>query len=102
MNALAAIPQRISCPQMINMVGGGRTPLMTLEELKELNYSIAIYANAALQSAIRGMQIVLKHLHENGSIADLLDHLATFHERQRLVSKDVFDKFEKKYETKET
>ena len=73
-----------------------------MKELRELNYSIVLYANAALQSAIQGMQLVLKHLHENGSIADVLDHLATFHERQRLVSKDVFDKLEKKYETQET
>ncbi len=99
---IAKIPRRIPCPQMINMVIGGRTPLIDLEDLKRLNYSIAIYANAALQSAIRGMQIVLKHLHEKGSVTDVLDQLAPFHERQRLVGKQVFDELEKKYKTEET
>jgi len=102
MEEIAAIPHRILCPQMINMVVGGRTPLLSLKELKQLNYSIVIYANAALQSAIRGMQVVLKHLYAHGSVTDVLDHLAPFHERQRLVGKHVFDELEKKYETKET
>jgi 2-methylisocitrate lyase-like PEP mutase family enzyme len=98
MEEIVAIPQRILCPQAINMVVGGRTPLVSLSELKHLNYSIAIYANAALQSAIRGMQIVLRHLFENGSITrDILDYLVPFHERQRLVGKDVFDELERKY-----
>lgn len=99
---IAAIPQKISCPQVINMVVGGQTPLMSLKELKQLNYSLVIYANTALQSAIRGMQIVLKHLYESGSVMDVLDHLASFDERQRLVSKHVFDELENKYEIKET
>jgi 2-methylisocitrate lyase-like PEP mutase family enzyme len=100
MEEIAAIPQRIPCPQVINMVVRGRTPLMSLNDLKQLNYSIAIYANAALQGAIRGMQIVLKHLYENGSITEVLDCLTPFDERQRLVGKHVFDELEKKYETK--
>lgn len=99
---IAAIPQKISCPQAINMVVGGQTPLMSLKELKQLNYSLVIYANTALQSAIRGMQIVLKHLCESGSVMDVLDHLASFDERQRLVSKYVYDELENKYEIKET
>jgi 2-methylisocitrate lyase-like PEP mutase family enzyme len=102
MEEIAAIPNRILCPQMINMVVGGRTPLIGLEDLKRLNYSIAIYANTALQGAIQGMQIVLKHLYEHGSVTDVLDHLATFHERQRLVGKRVYDELEKKYKTEET
>jgi 2-methylisocitrate lyase-like PEP mutase family enzyme len=99
---IAAIPQKISCPQAINMVVGGQTPFMNLKELKQLNYSLVIYANTALQSAIRGMQIVLKHLYESGSVMDVLDHLASFDERQRLVSKHVFDELENKYEIKGT
>lgn len=97
MEEIAAIPQRVPAPQVINMVVGGRTPLLSLEDLKKMNYAIVIYANAALQSAIQGMQIVLRHLHEHGSVAEVLDALTPFNERQRLVGKHVFDELEKKY-----
>jgi 2-methylisocitrate lyase-like PEP mutase family enzyme len=44
---IAAIPQRLPGPQVINMVQAGRTPLLALVELE--GYAMALYANAALQ-----------------------------------------------------
>ena len=92
---VAAIPQRLPGPQVINMVQGGRTPLLSLEELE--GYAIALYANAALQGAIYGMQNVLGHLHEHGSMAGVLDEIAGWDERQRIVGRYVFGKLDEKY-----
>jgi 2,3-dimethylmalate lyase len=92
---VAAIPQRLPGPQVINMVQGGRTPLLGLEELE--GYAIALYANAALQGAIYGMQNVLGHLHEHGSMAGVLDEIAGWDERQRIVGRYVFEKLDEKY-----
>ena len=92
---VAAIPQRLPGPQVINMVQGGRTPLLGLEELE--GYAIALYANAALQGAIHGIQNVLGHLHEHGSIAGILDEIAGWDERQRIVGHDVFEILDEKY-----
>jgi 2-methylisocitrate lyase-like PEP mutase family enzyme len=92
---IAAIPQRLPGPQVINMVQGGRTPLLGLEELE--GYAIALYSNAALQGAIYGMQNVLGHLHEHGSMAGVLDEIAGWDERQRIVGRYVFEKLDEKY-----
>ena len=92
---VAAIPQRLPGPQVINMVQGGRTPLLGLEELE--SYAIALYANAALQGAIYGMQNVLGHLHEHGSMVGVLDEIAGWDERQRIVGHYVFEKLDEKY-----
>ena len=53
---IAEIPRRLPWPQIINIVLGGRTPELPNEKLKELGFAGVLYANLALQSAVRGMQ----------------------------------------------
>ena len=94
---IAEIPKRLGVPQLINIVAGGLTPMLGLDELERMGYSLVLYANAALQASLAGMQNVLGHLKANGSLHGVEDRLATFAERQRLVQKPHFDALEKKY-----
>lgn len=94
---IAEIPKRLAAPQLINIVAGGLTPMMPLDELERVGFAMVLYANAALQASIAGMQKVLGHLKERGSLAGLSNELAGFDERQRLVLKPHFDALEKKY-----
>ncbi|MEO8250341.1 MAG: isocitrate lyase/PEP mutase family protein, partial [Burkholderiales bacterium] len=57
-----ALPQRLSTPQVMNMVIGGKTPIFDANALAELGYGIVLYANAALQGAVAGMQNALSVL----------------------------------------
>jgi 2-methylisocitrate lyase-like PEP mutase family enzyme len=85
------IPQRLKAPQMLNLVIGGKTPMIDRNQAGQMGFSLVLYANVALQAAIKGMQAALTRLQEKG-IASEADHLtATFAERQRLVEKDRFD-----------
>lgn len=88
-------------PQLINMVVGGKTPLMTFDEFQELGFAIVLYANVALQAAVHGMQEVLRHLHVHGSTDAVADRITSFNERQLLVRKPYFDEQEKKYDALE-
>jgi 2-methylisocitrate lyase-like PEP mutase family enzyme len=94
---IAAIPARLPAPQLINIVAGGLTPMIPLDELEHMGYAMVLYANAALQAAVAGMQRVLGQLKERGSLAGRANELASFEERQRLVQKPQFDALEKKY-----
>jgi 2-methylisocitrate lyase-like PEP mutase family enzyme len=94
---IAAIPARLPTPQLINIVAGGLTPMIPLHELEHMGYAMVLYANAALQAAVAGMQKVLGQLKERGSLAGRANDLASFEERQRLVQKPQFDALEKKY-----
>ena len=94
---IAEIPKRLPVPQLINIVAGGLTPMIPLDELQRMGYAMVLYANAALQASIAGMQKVLGHLKERGSLAGIANELASFEERQRLVQKPHFDALEKKY-----
>jgi 2-methylisocitrate lyase-like PEP mutase family enzyme len=94
---IAEIPKRLPVPQFINIVAGGLTPMIGLDELEKMGFSTILYANAALQASLAGMQKVLGHLKTQGSLDGISSQLASFEERQRLVSKPRFDELEKKY-----
>jgi 2-methylisocitrate lyase-like PEP mutase family enzyme len=93
---IRAIPQRLSAPQLVNMVVGGRTPIMDFSELDSMGFKLILYANAALQGAVLGMQNALNHLKREGRL-DGSGPVASFRERQRLVQKDLFDELEERY-----
>ena len=94
---IRALPQRLGPPQLMNMVIGGKTPIFGAEELGTLGYGIVLYANAALQGALAGMQKALTVLRDTRRIDEDPNLVAPFAERQRLVGKPAWDAMEKKY-----
>ncbi len=94
---MRAITSRLSVPQVANMVVGGRTPLLPQAELAEIGFSLVLYANTPLQAAMRSMSTVLSALKRDGGLDNVIDQLADFSERQRLVDKDFYDALEQKY-----
>ena len=63
----------------------------------QLGFAGVLYANVALQASIRGMQLALGTLRENGAIGDASLLAVDFSERQRLVGKPEWDALEQKY-----
>ncbi|MDQ3558122.1 MAG: isocitrate lyase/phosphoenolpyruvate mutase family protein [Pseudomonadota bacterium] len=90
------IPRRLAAPQLVNMVVGGRTPILDLAALKDMGFALVLYANAALQGAVYGMQVALGQLKETGRL-DESAPVVSFRERQRLVQKPLFDELEGRY-----
>jgi 2-methylisocitrate lyase-like PEP mutase family enzyme len=94
---IRALPQRLPRPQLMNMVIGGKTPIFRADELGQLGYGIVLYANAALQGAVAGMQNVLTVLRDTRRVDEDPALLTPFAERQRLVGKPEWDALEKRY-----
>ena len=94
---IRALPQRLDKPQLMNMVIGGKTPIFSANELGSLGYGLVLYANAALQGAVAGMQKALTALRDTQRIDESAGLVATFAERQRLMRKTEWDALEKKY-----
>lgn len=93
MRAIGQLP----APQLVNVVMGGKTPMLPREELAAMGFSIALYANAALQAMVLAAQEVLGSLRDVGSLAGAENRLASFAERQRIVGKPEFDALEARY-----
>jgi 2-methylisocitrate lyase-like PEP mutase family enzyme len=91
------LPSQVACPLLINMVIGGKTPLAPASELGELGFALVLYANAALQGAVAGMQQALGHLQQQGRLDEDPRLVASFAERQRLVNKSFWDELENRY-----
>ncbi|GGE82124.1 isocitrate lyase/PEP mutase family protein [Stappia taiwanensis] len=97
LDEVQGIPQALKgTPQLVNLVVGGHTPIMDLKTLDEMGFSLVLYANVALQSALHGMQVALGQLKEN-TMLDEDGPVASFAERQRMVNKAHFDEMEKRY-----
>ncbi len=97
LDEIAQIPHLLPWPQIINIVLGGRTPELPNEQLRALGFAAVLYANVALQSALRGMQQALSVLRKDGRMGEAGNLAVDFAERQRLVGKAEFDALERKY-----
>ncbi len=94
---LQRISAELPCPQVVNVVIGGKTPTLKASEFEKMGFGLVLYANAALQGAIRGMTQALTYLRDHGELPEDPNLVATFAERQSLVQKDRFDALEKRY-----
>lgn len=94
---MARIGREIKVPQIANIVFGGKTPDPGREALAGMGFAGVLYANAALQAALRASYEVLSALKRDGSLAQVADRLATFTERQAAVAKPRWDALEARY-----
>jgi 2-methylisocitrate lyase-like PEP mutase family enzyme len=62
-----------------------------------MGFGAVLFANAALQAALKSVQEVLASLKVNGSLDAVHERLASFEERQRVVAKDRYDSLEARY-----
>ena len=93
MRRIAQVP----VPQVANIVHGGKTPPLPQAELAQMGFGIVLYANAALQAAVRSATEVLGSLKATGSLDAVHDRLASFEERQAAVAKDRWDAREQRF-----
>lgn len=91
------IARELPCPQVVNVVVGGRTPALDAAEFGGLGFGIVLYANGALQGAVRGMKRALRQLRDAGRLDEDPELVATFAERQELVRKEQFDRLGEVY-----
>lgn len=94
---IRALPQQLPRPQLMNMVIGGRTPIFDADQLGQLGYGFVLYANAALQGALAGMQKALGVLRDSRRLDEDPALVTPFAERQRLVGKPEWDALEQHY-----
>ena len=92
------ICRTIKAPLLANMVeGGGKTPILPLQELKEMGYKLVIYPVSAHMAAIKAMQEVLAVLKQDGTTARFASQMVPFQEMFEVVGRSKFTALEKKY-----
>jgi 2-methylisocitrate lyase-like PEP mutase family enzyme len=92
---LRALPRLLpDLPLVANVVPGGRTPELSLEELAELGFRLVLHANLLMRVMVQAGQGALAHLAAKGTSAGLEDTMLPWAERQELVELGRFDELE--------
>jgi carboxyvinyl-carboxyphosphonate phosphorylmutase len=92
----AAFPKT---PTLANMIEGGRTPVLTFEELEELGFAIALFPLGPLYAAARAVELYLEELKRAGSSAGKVKDMMTFEEFNRLAGLPEYHELEKRYKS---
>lgn len=82
---IEAISQRVPGPKLINMFHSGRTPLVPVERLAQLDYRLVIIPSDLQRAAIRAMQRTLQEIAASGDSGRIAGELASFGEREVIV-----------------
>lgn len=89
-----AIPDR---PLFANMVEGGKTPLLTYQELQALGYKMAVFPLSALLAATKAIEAVYRELFETKTTAGVAGSLTPFHEFEQIVGVPELRALEERY-----
>lgn len=84
-------------PSMANMIEGGKGPLLSAKELQDLGYSVVAYPCGSAFVAVKALQGWARHLKEQGSTADYLDHMLTFDEYFEFIGARAIREREKQF-----
>lgn len=85
---VAQIVAEIDGASWVNMVEGGRTPLIPVDRLQELGAALVDYGPLVLFAAAAGIAEALDVLRRDGTTAAHLDRLTTFADFNRLTRLD--------------
>ncbi|MGD7733325.1 isocitrate lyase/PEP mutase family protein [Propionibacteriaceae bacterium G57] len=73
-------------PLVVNVVEGGKTPQLTVEDYANMGYTFVLFANFLMRSVIHAAQESLGYLRRNGETTGFEDRIATWQTRQELVN----------------
>jgi len=91
------VGREISVPLMLNLIEGGRTPLVTYQEAEALGFKYIALALTALSAAAKGMYDVMRRVREEGISNAYLDRLFTMQEFAQVVHLERFRRMEDRY-----
>jgi methylisocitrate lyase len=81
----ARFAEAIDAPLVANMTEFGKSPLLSVDELAELGYSVVLYPVTLLRVAMKAMEAALGMLITEGTQKELLDVMQTREELYELL-----------------
>ncbi len=84
-------------PQVVNLMEGGKTPVLELAELERMGFKIVLYANSALRAGLLGTRRVLEHLKQHGSTSGIADQIVSKAERDAITSLAALTEMDRRY-----
>lgn len=99
MEMIERVANELSCPKLLNMFWGGKTPVVSREDLERLGFGLVIVPGDLQRTAIHAMQEAAAAIMKDGNTESLKDRMATFDDREVAVNTAHYMELDKKYST---
>jgi 2,3-dimethylmalate lyase len=88
---LESIPRAVRYPLLVNMLTGGKTPILPVRDLEQMGYKIAVCPIESLLVTARAMQALCQALQREGRVDTLVGPaMASFAEVKEILGLDSF------------
>jgi len=101
LDELRVIPKSVKAPAMINLVEGGKTPLVSVAALREMGFKFASFSGSAQKTAMKAMRDLFATLKATGSLDNVLENIVSLEDRSQLLNLKKFYEMEVKYGVRE-
>ena len=94
---MARICREVRAPLVANMIEGGKTPLLSIDELEAMGFRFILYPLTAIFAAAYAMRDALTLLKSRNDTRSIMGRLIVFNEFNRLVGLDDMRSLEERY-----
>ena len=91
------IGERFDKPLVANIVDGGKTPVLGVDELRELGYRLAIFPATGFLAMGAALDAVYRHIHQQGSSQGVATPLYDFNAFSELMGFPAVWEFERRW-----
>jgi len=88
-------------PLVYNWLEGGRSPLLSLEKLKELKFKLVIFPLSTLLAATKAMMSILETIYNEGTPINVLDRIYKFNDFLNFIGLPEVEELEKRFKIRE-
>ncbi len=85
-------------PLLANMIEGGKTPCLTVQELEKLGFKLAVFALSGLFAATKAIEDCFRFLKENGTTSGF-ENMSSFKEYGEMIEIKKYQELNEKYTT---
>ena len=87
----------VKAPVTTNMIEGGKTPHLAIEEIKQMGFASVGYPLTGIYCAAKSMADAFEHLSEKGNTLEMLDRMMQFDEFTSVLGLEDKISFNEKY-----
>jgi 2,3-dimethylmalate lyase len=94
---MKAITSSFDIPVLANMVEGGRTPLLSAQELEELGFNLVIFPTSSTYITAQAMKNLMEEIRDKGTTKNLMGKMIPFEEFNQFIGLTEIRQLESKY-----
>ena len=94
---LAEVGRRLDAPLIANMTEGGKTPMMSADELADVGFDIVLFPATAFKAVCSTLQELYAEILRTGTQTHLMDRLVEWEERNEITGLAEIHDFESRY-----